>query len=106
MVKTLYFLFSFYILFLAAAPCCSESECLTSQIQKKEIPGKSSSKDQGCEGCSPFVTCASCPGFIVNTFLTGEPVLVNTIAQSAYNPYVQPVNIEITIAFWQPPKSS
>lgn len=106
-VKLLSAILAFYILLLAAIPCCAYDHCedvtissVMSTKAKQHLPERQ--KDTGCNSCSPFFSCHGCSGFIVAERLS------NTLPAASfniplYNLYREPYYSQFVPFFWQPP---
>ncbi len=105
-MKWLLYLFSFYILLLAATPCSADEGC-TDEIcnvsnSHDEDPGKSDHPPV-CP-CSPFFACASCHGVIVQE--NGFEFIVACPCQTTVcTNYIERLLPHYPQAIWQPPKS-
>jgi hypothetical protein len=63
-MKMLCYLFSFYVFYLSAVPCCSEDNC-NDEIKTEHSDNHSQDqKEEDCNTCSPFFTCGTCSGLI------------------------------------------
>ncbi|RYE27036.1 MAG: TonB-dependent receptor [Sphingobacteriaceae bacterium] len=103
-MKFLCLLFSFYVVLLSVKPCCADRECQEKSSLKKELAGKTPSKEKECQGCSPFFSCGSCVGFIIAKPITHTLAFVAENTVRSYAPYEQPNLKEISLAIWQPPQ--
>jgi hypothetical protein len=73
---------------------------------QKELRSKPTSKDKECQGCSPFFTCGTCAGFIIEKKLTFDLSVSAESRELNYPDYQQPFIREISLSIWQPPKLS
>ncbi|WP_447643096.1 MULTISPECIES: DUF6660 family protein [Chitinophagaceae] len=95
------FIFSFYILFLSAVPCCAIDSC-RNEMQQTQKHHKHE-HDDSCKNCSPFNQCGNCPGFTFTAtfFRIGTLQLFTLQYFSGYNQSYHSYYISF---FWQPPK--
>ncbi|MFN8289337.1 MAG: DUF6660 family protein [Chitinophagaceae bacterium] len=94
------FVLAFYLLFLAAIPCCALDNC----------PGEALTKSSGhkggdgdCGNCSPFFNCEGC----ATATVVYEPFnfQLTPVRQSpVYVSYLESSLQQVKIDFWQPPK--
>lgn len=99
-VRILGYILTFYILLLAAVPCCIIDEC---PDDKTEQTNQHDTSDGDCGNCSPFFSCESCAAATV----VYEPFNFELMALSdkpAFITYLQPFIPPTLFDFWQPPK--
>jgi len=91
---------------LSTKPCCEDNDCQSKEVTTSKHTGKSPIKEKECHGCSPFLTCGTCAGFVMTKpYIPGLKLLTETpvkIYAVYLQPYVQPVSLSI----WQPPQLS
>ncbi|MGF7079435.1 DUF6660 family protein [Mucilaginibacter sp. UYCu711] len=104
-MKILYLILSFYVIMLAAKPCCAD-DCRAAAGSKKELAGNVPQREKECPGCSPFFTCGSCVGFIISQPLSVQLPIVAVDPTGYGAVYQQPDLEEIALSIWQPPKLS
>jgi hypothetical protein len=102
-VKFFCLLLSFYVIILAAKPCCSDNDCVAIA---KEKTSKQATNEKGCLGCSPFFTCGSCVGFIAGKQVVINLPLVMEGTISELPAYQQPRIPKVFSSIWLPPKLS
>ncbi|RFZ85427.1 hypothetical protein DYU05_07470 [Mucilaginibacter terrenus] len=90
---------------LAVRPCCSDN-CMETAPLQKELAGKSLPKEKGCQGCSPFFSCGSCAGFVVNNAVFYTATIAREEPVEHSSAYRQPILKEVAQSIWQPPKIS
>jgi len=90
---------------LSAKPCCADSDCRVT-LSLKENHTKTPSKEKECPGCSPFFTCGTCVGFVVNQPLSIQLPIVAVDDVQHGNVYQQPNIEKVALSIWQPPKLS
>jgi len=93
---------SFYLILLAAIPCCLIDNC---PDDKTEQASRQESGDKDCGNCSPFFSCEGCAAATI----AWEPVQfeLNPVKQKlVYTSYLQTSLPEAEYEFWQPPKLS
>jgi predicted metal-binding protein len=83
-----------------------DKECNGKSFTGKAQNSKQASKEKECPGCSPFFTCGSCAGFVVNKPLTVTIPVIAEVADQEYSFYHQPAIKNIPTAIWLPPKLS
>jgi hypothetical protein len=95
-----------YVALLSVKPCCTDSDCQIKLPVDKTMSGKLPIKQNDCSGCSPFFTCGSCTGFILNRPVLFEIPIVfeSPLKHNAF--YRQSHIQQITLSIWQPPKLS
>jgi len=105
-VKLVSLILALYVAFLSVKPCCTDSDCQAKNPADYAMNGKLPVKQGDCAGCSPFFTCGSCTGFILNQPVLFElPIIAdNPVKHTAF--YKQPGIQQITLSIWQPPKLS
>ena len=93
-------LFAFYILLLAAVPCCMIDNC---PDDKTEQAAGHEQGDDDCGSCSPFFSCEGCAAATI----AYEPFhleLISLESKSVFTAYMQPYLPQAAYDFWQPPK--
>lgn len=101
-MKVALFIFSLYLLFLTAIPCCSFDNCPEDKI-KTEQTADHKTGDDDCGNCSPFFSCNACTGnTFTATFLNFQFIFLST--DRAYAGYIASAIPVINYDFWQPPK--
>jgi hypothetical protein len=96
------YILAFYLILLAAIPCCAVDNCpddKTGQTANHE------NGDEDCGTCSPFFSCEGC----ATASIVYEPVQFDftaTITSAVYTLYQQTSLPEADLDFWQPPKLS
>lgn len=108
-MKLFGYILAFYIIGLAAVPCCIIDNCpddKTEQAEKHESGDEPACPaDRDCGTCSPFFSCESCAGATISfqpppfEFSSPETSPVYTVYQQSSLPYAD-------FDFWQPPKLS
>ena len=104
-MKILCFILSFYVLFLASAPCCLEEKC-SDEIKTAQSDNHSQDyNDNDCNACSPFFTCGTCSGFVF-TKIEVNFKEVDFIKTNFVEFYKSPFANNFFAKIWQPPKIS
>jgi hypothetical protein len=105
-VKIVCLVLAIYVALLSVKPCCTDSYCQVKTPVDNTTGGKLPVKQSDCAGCSPFFTCGSCSGFILNKPVLFElPIIAeNSVQHNAF--YRPPAIQQITLSIWQPPKLS
>ncbi|NOT52010.1 MAG: hypothetical protein HOP10_12120 [Chitinophagaceae bacterium] len=101
-MKLLSYILAFYLILLAAVPCCAIDNC---PDDKTEQTASHENGDEDCGTCSPFFSCEGC----ATASIAFEPVqfdFATTISSSVYTQYQQSSLLEADLDFWQPPKLS
>jgi hypothetical protein len=101
-VKLLSYILAFYVVLLAAVPCCAFDSC---PDDKTELAEQHESGDEDCGNCSPFFSCEGC----ATATVAFEPVqfkIVLTPLLSVYTGYIQTSLPQVDYDFWQPPRLS
>jgi len=63
-MKILCFILSLQVFYLSIAPCCWDDNC-NDEIKTEQTENHSNDQQEdGCNACSPFLTCGTCSGFI------------------------------------------
>jgi hypothetical protein len=96
------FILSFYLILLAAVPCCAFDDC---PDDKTEMAAEHESGDDDCGTCSPFFSCEGCATATIAfqpVPLTIEPVTTSSV----FTTYIQIALPKVDYDFWQPPKLS
>ena len=99
-MKLLGYILAFYIIGLAAVPCCIIDNCPEDKTEQTE---KHESGDEDCGSCSPFFSCEGCAGATV----AYQPMLFDFTSPAivpVYGAYQQISLPEADLDFWQPPK--
>jgi hypothetical protein len=108
-IRVIGLLFSVYLFVINAIPCCNENFC-NSQIKSEQSDHSDHShngdeSDNHCNNCSPFFTCGSCAGFLVE-------IKGNVVRPSMMNnkkkvlPFYPGWQSDYFFKIWQPPKIS
>lgn len=94
------YILAFYILLLAAVPCCAFDDC---PDDKMEQTTDHENGDDDCGTCSPFFSCEGCAAAtIAYEMLQFE---LNPLSQkTVYTSYLQSTLPRVDYDFWQPPK--
>lgn len=103
-MKTLCFFMSFYVLFLASAPCCSDDNCNDEIIKEYANSHSQEPKDEGdCNACSPFLDCGTCIGFVfINLQIDIDEI---PAVDNKFVPIYKPqFSDDFFYNIWQPPK--
>lgn len=99
-MKLFGYILAFYILLLAAVPCCMIDNCPDDKLE--QVAGhEKGGEDRG--SCSPFFSCEGCAAATV----VYEPFhfeLAPFTSKPAFTAYLQPYIPETEFDFWQPPK--
>lgn len=83
----------------AFTPCCTIDDCQGDTIAKQE-----SSKPSAEGGCSPFFSCASCPGFTTTAKTITVPAPADCLLQY-FETYINYHSSSYTASPWQPPRT-
>ncbi|WP_369410135.1 DUF6660 family protein [Hufsiella arboris] len=97
-MKILCCLLTFYVLLLAVKPCCINDSCGDNSA-KKELQ-----KGNDCNVCSPFFSCGTCNGFVINPSQEKGASLSASVPRKSYPVYLTPFFQKVTLKIWQPPK--
>ncbi len=101
-VKMICFILSLFVFVLSAVPCCADDYCNDESKMEQSCTEHQDRND--CNGCSPFITCGTCIGFIFSkTDYNFQPI---TRLQSKFIPCQQVFEENYFIEIWQPPKIS
>ena len=105
-MKLICCILSLYVLVLTSVPCCSDDKC--NDGLNTEQTSNNSHQHEGndhCNGCSPFLTCGTCLGFVYNhVVISFKPYLV--IVEEKHISYNSSSVSNFYTEFWQPPKIS
>jgi hypothetical protein len=99
-MKLFGYILAFYIIGLAAVPCCLIDDCPDDKTEQAE---KHEAGDEDCGTCSPFFSCEGCAAASV----AYHPVSFEFISPDispAYTVYQQISLPDTDLDFWQPPK--
>jgi hypothetical protein len=99
-VKFCGYILAFYLILLAAVPCCVIDNC---PDDKTEQTTQHEEGDGDCGTCSPFFNCESC----ITATTIYEPCQFQLIVPEqkiVYPSYLGPALLQAAIEFWQPPK--
>ena len=94
------FILAFYVLLLAAIPCCVVDNCPEDKIEQS---ANHEQGDEDCGTCSPFFSCEGCAA----SSTTIQPVqfeLSPAVTSSVYAEYKPSSLSETHFDFWQPPR--
>ncbi|HUR66972.1 MAG TPA: DUF6660 family protein [Chitinophagaceae bacterium] len=98
-MKLFAYILAFYIIGLAAVPCCILDNC---PDDKAEQAGHETGDDD-CGSCSPFFSCEGC----ASATIAYQPIQFEFISPDAspvYTVYQQSSLPDADLDFWQPPK--
>jgi hypothetical protein len=101
-VKLLSYLLAFYLVLLAAVPCCAFDSC---PDDKTEQADQHENGDEDCGNCSPFFSCEGCASATV-AFEPAQFKITITPLLSVHTGYIQTSLPQVDYDFWQPPKIS
>lgn len=97
---------SVYVLVLTSVPCCTDDKCNDELKTEQTSNNDHQHKDNDhCNGCSLFVTCGTCTGFVyAQVVINFRPYLVLVMGKhiTYHSSWVSNFYTE----FWQPPKIS
>jgi hypothetical protein len=93
---------SFYLILLAAVPCCVFDNC---QVDKMGQVANHEKEDSDCGNCSPFFSCEGCAAASI-VFDPNIPENVPANAPHIFPDYIQSSLPGVAFDFWQPPKFS
>ena len=91
---------AFYLILLAAVPCCAFDDC---RDDKAELATAHENGDDDCGNCSPFFSCEGC----ATATIACEHVSMDIAAveiSPVYTAYIQTDLPQVDYDFWQPPK--
>ena len=94
------YILSFYLVLLAAIPCCAFDNC---PDDKTEQASTNENGDEDCGNCSPFFSCEGC----ATATIAYAPAPLEIVAfkiSSVYAIYIQIALPDVDYDFWQPPK--
>ena len=96
------YILAFYLILLAAVPCCAFDDCPDDKI---ELAAEHESGDEDCGSCSPFFSCEGCATATIA--YDPAPLEITAIRISpVYTTYIQIALPTIGYDFWQPPRLS
>lgn len=99
-LKIVGYILAFYLILLAAVPCCAFDNC---PDEKQEQKANHNTGDEDCGSCSPFFSCEGCATATISVELFQiEITPLPTI--SSYTNYIQQQLPKVEFEFWQPPK--
>jgi MoaA/NifB/PqqE/SkfB family radical SAM enzyme len=94
------YILAFYIILLAAVPCCVIDNCRDDKTEQAAGHEKS---DEDCGNCSPFFSCEGC-GTATVAYEPFEFELAALKVLPVYAGYKQSSLPEAHLEFWQPPR--
>ncbi len=99
-MKLLSYILAFYLILLAAIPCCAFDSCPDDKTQQaaNHEPG-----DEDCGNCSPFFNCEGCATATIS-FESAQLEITTIKIPSVYTTYIQTALPSVEYDFWQPPK--
>lgn len=99
-MKTAGYLLAFYLILLAAVPCCAFDD---RPDDKTELAAEHESNDGDCGTCSPFFSCEGCATASISN--DPAPFEIHAIKVAAvFTCYIQTALPSIEFDFWQPPR--
>lgn len=102
------YILAFYLILLAAIPCCAFDDCPDDKMDLSagtEQPANHETGDEDCGSCSPFFSCEGC----ATATIAFEPIAFEIIPikiSSVHTAYLQTALPSVEYDFWQPPKLS
>jgi len=94
------YILAFYLILLAAVPCCIIDNC---PDDKTEQTADHEEGDGDCGTCSPFFSCEGCAAATI-VYEPPQFEFISPAISPVYAIYQQPSLSEIELDFWQPPK--
>ena len=91
---------SFYLILLAAVPCCTVDTC---PEDKTEQAAEHEKGDDDCGNCSPFFSCEGCATVSIS-YPSVQLEIASLKEPAVYAVYIQTTLPDINFDFWQPPK--
>lgn len=107
-MKIISVILSFYVLLLAAQPCCTGNNCGEDEAEAETEQLSDTApfqEEDGCMDCSPFFSCGACVGFTFSTTTFSLATLVDIDTNQPF-PIVPSFFSEFHHTIWQPPKHS
>jgi len=99
-VKVIGLILSFYLILLAAVPCCIIDNC---PDDKTEQTASHENGDDDCGSCSPFFSCEGCTAATI----AYQPAIFELISFSnslVYTFHQAKPLPQVEYDFWQPPR--
>lgn len=96
------YILAFYLILLAAIPCCSFDDC---PDDKMEQSTNHQNGDEDCGNCSPFFSCDGCATATENSLLVSFQ-LESLSTPKPSTEFIQPYLLDVHYDFWQPPQLS
>ncbi|MEO7984487.1 MAG: DUF6660 family protein [Bacteroidota bacterium] len=94
------YILAFYLILLAAIPCCAFDNC---PDDKAGTTADHENGDSDCGNCSPFFNCEGCAtATITNELPPFEMAAI--INLQVYTIYIQTQLPQVDYDFWQPPR--
>lgn len=96
------YILAFYLILLAAVPCCAFDDCPDDKI---ELAAEHESGEDDCGSCSPFFSCEGCATATIA--YDPAPLEIRSFKiPSVYTSYIQIPLPTSDYDFWQPPRFS
>jgi hypothetical protein len=92
---------AFYLILLAAVPCCAFDNCSDDKMEQTDNHEKG---DNDCGNCSPFFSCEGC----ASATISYHPVQIGIPAIQILSVYASYLQLSLPRAeydFWQPPRT-
>ena len=96
------YILSFYLILLAAVPCCTIDNCPDDQTEQTADHEEG---DEDCGTCSPFFNCEGCAAATI-AYELPQFEFIAPVTSPVYAIYQQHSLSQIELDFWQPPKIS
>lgn len=103
-MKILCFILSLQVFYLSIVPCCWDDNC-NDEIKTEQTENHSNDKQEdGCNACSPFLTCGTCSGFVFSklVFYFNKAQFSKSKFIAIYEPQFAD---DFFAKIWQPPKN-
>lgn len=101
------FILSFYLILLAAVPCCAVDNCPEDKTEQttdhENGDDPASAADRDCGNCSPFFSCVGCATATIS-YPSVQLEIVSLKEPAVHAVYIQTALPDINYDFWQPPK--
>ncbi|WP_372918908.1 hypothetical protein [Salegentibacter sp.] len=102
-MKILVVIFGVIGMLLSGFPCCSIDSCEDSHDQNTNIQTEEEHEDSDL--CSPFMSCGSCPGFVISFSASPEESEIFSIDPRKHiKSYTSFSDREFIDRLWQPPR--
>jgi hypothetical protein len=103
-MKFLFFILSFFLLYLSCLPCSDSTEANAKSEVKISVSTNQQEHSNSNEACTPFCNCSCCAASAFYSPLNKVQDAKIVFQPEKFPLYNESFNSEVSYSIWQPPK--